>query len=310
MRRQGGLRHRCHSRYTRLSGRGVAQPGSASVWGTGGRRFKSCRPDQFSPLPLIDVAMNARRAFAFIFCTVTLDVLALGLMIPVLPQHRAGLHGRRHRRRRQGVRRVRHRLGADAVPLLAAAGRRCRDRYGRRPVILISCLGLGLDYVFMALAPSLTLLFIGRIISGITAATIGTGFAYIADVTPPEDRAKRLRHRRRGVRPGLRGRPGARRPAGRPRSAPAVLGVGRGLPGQCRLRLVRAARIAAAGAAHGLRLEARQSGRLAAPARLASRAVGPGGRSTSSANSRIRCCRRCSCSMPPIATAGARRPSA
>jgi DHA1 family tetracycline resistance protein-like MFS transporter len=71
-------------------------------------------------------------------------------------------------------------------PLLGALS----DRYGRRPVILISCLGLGIDYVFMALAPSLTLLFIGRIISGITAATISTAFAYIADVTPPDGRAK------------------------------------------------------------------------------------------------------------------------
>jgi MFS family permease len=67
-------------------------------------------------------------------------------------------------------------------PLLGALS----DRYGRRPVILISCLGLGIDYVFMALAQSLTLLFIGRIISGITAATISTAFAYIADVTAPE----------------------------------------------------------------------------------------------------------------------------
>src|SRR5262249_54580694 len=64
------------------------------------------------------------------------------------------------------------------------------DRYGRRPVILISCLGLGLDYIFMALAPSLTLLFVGRIISGVTAATISTAFAYIADVSPPDGRAK------------------------------------------------------------------------------------------------------------------------
>src|SRR6185369_2955287 len=64
------------------------------------------------------------------------------------------------------------------------------DRYGRRPVILISCLGLGLDYVFMAVAPSLTLLFIGRLVSGVTAATIGTGFAYVADVTPEQDRAR------------------------------------------------------------------------------------------------------------------------
>jgi DHA1 family tetracycline resistance protein-like MFS transporter len=64
------------------------------------------------------------------------------------------------------------------------------DRYGRRPVILLSCFGLGLDYVFMAIAPSLALLFVGRVISGITSATIGTASAYIADVTPPEDRAR------------------------------------------------------------------------------------------------------------------------
>src|SRR6185436_962349 len=64
------------------------------------------------------------------------------------------------------------------------------DRFGRRPVILVSCLGLGLDYVFMAVAPSLTLLFVGRVISGITAATITTSFAYIADVTEAEKRAK------------------------------------------------------------------------------------------------------------------------
>ena len=57
-------------------------------------------------------------------------------------------------------------------------------------MILISCLGLGLDYIFMAVAPSLTLLFVGRIISGITAATISTAFAYIADVTPEDGRAK------------------------------------------------------------------------------------------------------------------------
>jgi len=63
------------------------------------------------------------------------------------------------------------------------------DRFGRRSVILLSCLGLGLDYVFMALAPSLGWLFVGRLISGITAASFSTSLAYVADVTPPERRA-------------------------------------------------------------------------------------------------------------------------
>jgi len=133
--------------------------------------------------------MHTKRALAFIFCTVSLDVLALGLMIPVLPTIVLGFMGGDM----AGAAEV---FGAFATvwglmqflcsPLLGALS----DRYGRRPVILVSCLGLGLDYVFMALAPSLTLLFIGRIISGITAATISTAFAYIADVTPPDGRAK------------------------------------------------------------------------------------------------------------------------
>jgi DHA1 family tetracycline resistance protein-like MFS transporter len=73
-------------------------------------------------------------------------------------------------------------------PLLGALS----DSRGRRPVILISNLGLGLDYVLMALAPNLWWLFIGRVVSGITAASISTAFAYVTDVTPPEQRAERF----------------------------------------------------------------------------------------------------------------------
>ena len=70
-------------------------------------------------------------------------------------------------------------------PILGALS----DRFGRRPVVLLSNFGLALDYVLMALAPSLIWLFVGRVISGITSASISTAFAYIADVTPPERRA-------------------------------------------------------------------------------------------------------------------------
>ena len=73
-------------------------------------------------------------------------------------------------------------------PLLGALS----DRFGRRPVVLISNIGLGLDYIVMAVAPSLWWLFVGRVVSGITAASISTGFAYVADVTPPEERAARF----------------------------------------------------------------------------------------------------------------------
>jgi DHA1 family tetracycline resistance protein-like MFS transporter len=64
------------------------------------------------------------------------------------------------------------------------------DRFGRRPVLLISMTGHGLDYILMALAPNLIWLFVGRVISGITAASFGTAYAYIADVTGPEKRAQ------------------------------------------------------------------------------------------------------------------------
>ncbi len=70
-------------------------------------------------------------------------------------------------------------------PLLGALS----DRFGRRKVILISCVGLGLDYILMALAPNMIWLFLGRILSGITAASFATASAYIADVTPPSKRA-------------------------------------------------------------------------------------------------------------------------
>ena len=63
------------------------------------------------------------------------------------------------------------------------------DRFGRRPVVLLSNLGLGLDYIFMALAPTLSWLFVGRVISGITSASLSTAYAYIADVTRAEKRA-------------------------------------------------------------------------------------------------------------------------
>jgi DHA1 family tetracycline resistance protein-like MFS transporter len=133
----------------------------------------------------------SRAAFAFIFITVLLDMMAIGIVIPVLPGLIVGF------------------MGGDAAggaeilgifgtawalmqflfsPTLGALS----DRYGRRPVILISALGLGLDYILMAVAPSLWWLFVGRVISGITAGSISAAFAYVADVTPPEQRAQRF----------------------------------------------------------------------------------------------------------------------
>jgi DHA1 family tetracycline resistance protein-like MFS transporter len=72
-------------------------------------------------------------------------------------------------------------------PLLGALS----DRFGRRPVVLLSNLGLGLDYIVMALAPNLWVLFAGRVFAGMTSASIATANAYIADVTPAEKSVRR-----------------------------------------------------------------------------------------------------------------------
>jgi DHA1 family tetracycline resistance protein-like MFS transporter len=132
---------------------------------------------------------SARRAaVVFIFITVVIDVLALGIIIPVLPELVEGFMGGDTARaaRMYGLFGTAWALMQFVFsPILGALS----DRFGRRPVILLSCLGLGLDYVFMALAPSVGWLLIGRIISGITAASFATAAAYIADITAPEKRA-------------------------------------------------------------------------------------------------------------------------
>jgi DHA1 family tetracycline resistance protein-like MFS transporter len=133
-------------------------------------------------------APKRQAAFAFVFMTVVLDVLALGVIIPVLPELVKAFMGgdTAQAARITGVFGTVWALMQFLFsPLLGVIS----DRFGRRPVILVSCLGLGLDYLFMAIAPSLGWLFVGRVISGITAASFATAGAYIADVTAPEKRA-------------------------------------------------------------------------------------------------------------------------
>ena len=129
-----------------------------------------------------------RAALAFILVTIMLDMLAMSLVIPVLPRLVLGFM---------------HSDTASASRIIGIFGTAwafmqfvfspimgcLSDRFGRRPVILMSNVGLGLDYILMALAPGIGLLFLGRIISGITGASMSTAQAYIADVSPPEKRA-------------------------------------------------------------------------------------------------------------------------
>ncbi len=130
-----------------------------------------------------------RAALAFIFVTILIDVLAFGVIIPVLPHLVEEFVG-------GDTSMAAYWVGVFSVsfaivqffsaPIQGALS----DRFGRRPVILLSCLGLGLDFIVMALAPNLAWLFVGRLISAFTSASFTTANAYIADITAPEQRAK------------------------------------------------------------------------------------------------------------------------
>jgi len=137
------------------------------------------------------VITRTRAAFVFIFITVLLDMISFGIIIPVFPQLILKLQGG-------------DMAGAAAIfgifgtafalmqfmfsPVQGALA----DRFGRRPVILLSNLGLGLDYIVMAVAPTIPILFLGRLVSGATSASFSISGAYVADVTPPQERAARF----------------------------------------------------------------------------------------------------------------------
>lgn len=127
-------------------------------------------------------------AVVFIFITLLLDIFGIGMIVPILPGLVKEMEG-------GDVQTASHAVGWLSAlyalmqfvfsPILGSLS----DRFGRRPVILMSLFGSGLDYLLLAWAPSMSWLLIGRIISGITAANFSAASAYIADVTPPEKRA-------------------------------------------------------------------------------------------------------------------------
>ena len=126
---------------------------------------------------------------AFIFVTLLIDVLGVGLLIPILPKFVATLsgHGLSAGARDYGLLLGLYGLMQFAfAPLLGALS----DRYGRRPVLLFALGFTGLEYVIQALAPTLAWLYAGRILAGITGASFTTASAYIADVSPPDKRAQ------------------------------------------------------------------------------------------------------------------------
>ena len=125
----------------------------------------------------------------FIFITLVLDVLGMGIVIPIMPEligTFVGGHISNASWWYGGIIAV----YAAMQFLFAPALGRLSDRYGRRPILLIALAGASLDYLLLALAPNLAWLVIGRIIAGITGASMSVGVAYIADVTTPERRTQ------------------------------------------------------------------------------------------------------------------------
>ncbi len=132
--------------------------------------------------------LNKRAALGFIFVTIFIDVLGLGIIIPVLPKLLQVLG-------HINVNRASEYIGwltfvyASMQLIFASIMGNLSDWYGRRPILLISLVGFGLDYVVMAFAPTIAWLFVGRTIAGICGASTSTATAYIADISTGDKRA-------------------------------------------------------------------------------------------------------------------------
>ncbi len=133
--------------------------------------------------------MNKKAALGFIFFTLVLDVTGLGLIIPVLPKLISQLiHGSISDAAKWGG----YLTAAYAVMqfLFAPVLGGLSDKYGRRPVLLFSLFGFGLDYLFLSFAPTIGWLFVGRAVAGVTGASFTTATAYIADISTDENRSQ------------------------------------------------------------------------------------------------------------------------
>ena len=135
------------------------------------------------------MAKNGKAALSFIFITLLIDVTGLGIIIPVLPKLISELiHGNLSEAASYGgwLTFAYAFVQFICAPILGNLS----DRYGRRPVLLFSLLGFSIDYLFLAFAPTIWWLFVGRVIAGITGASFTTAAAYIADISEPEKRAQ------------------------------------------------------------------------------------------------------------------------
>jgi MFS transporter, DHA1 family, tetracycline resistance protein len=135
------------------------------------------------------MSSSRRPALGFIFITLLIDVTGLGIIIPVMPKLIIELSG--------GTLSEAASYGGWMISVYSIMQFLCSpimgglsDRFGRRPVLLASLFGFGLDYLFLAFAPTLGWLFVGRMIAGVMGASFTTAGAYIADISSPEKRAQ------------------------------------------------------------------------------------------------------------------------
>jgi len=175
------------------------------------------------------MALRQHASVVFILATLGLDALGVGIIAPIVPglvQHLAHLLPSRAAPWVGALIAAYAAVQFFAAPLLGELS----DRFGRRPVILISVAGLGCDYILLALAPSLWWLFVGRLIAGATSANVAAATAYIADVSKREDRSRLF---------GLVGRPSAPGSSLGRRSVASWVATTRGCPSSprpsCRL---------------------------------------------------------------------------
>ena len=136
------------------------------------------------------MANTKKAAVRFIFLTLVIDIVGLGIIIPVIPQLIEGLLHTHDLSKASLYGGWMTFLYATMQFLFAPLIGSLSDKYGRRPVLLISLLGFGLDYLFLAFAPSILWLFVGRTISGITGASVTTASAYMADISDDSNRAQ------------------------------------------------------------------------------------------------------------------------
>jgi MFS transporter, DHA1 family, tetracycline resistance protein len=135
------------------------------------------------------MASNRKAAMGFIFVTILIDVTGWGIVIPVFPRLIAEMIDGDMSQASQWSGWL---LVAYAVMQFAFAPviGNLSDHHGRRPVLLLSLFGFGIDYLFLSFAPNVWWLFLGRVLAGITGASFTTAMAYIADISTPEERAK------------------------------------------------------------------------------------------------------------------------